>query len=110
MLHLAWTNYFFASWASDKQNPYEKIDAGNMALHTKEATGKAVMDSYDYMISSMQAMTPDQMIEMRKRGKDNEISNANIFGKPFEHQTHHRGQMTIYLRLKGITPPGEMLF
>ena len=25
----------------------------------------------------------------------------------FEHQTHHRGQTTIYLRLKGVEPPPE---
>lgn len=31
-------------------------------------------------------------------------------GKAFEHQTHHRGQTTVYLRLKGITPPAEKLF
>jgi uncharacterized damage-inducible protein DinB len=30
--------------------------------------------------------------------------------KAFEHQTHHRGQCTIYLRLKGIAPPREKLF
>ena len=110
MLHLAWTNYFFASWAGGKQDPYEKIEAENIAPHTKEATTKMVMDSYDYMISTLRDMTPDQMNELRKRGKDNQISNANLFGKAFEHQTHHRGQMTIYLRLEGITPPGEKLF
>jgi len=109
MLHLAWTNYFFASWAAGKQDPYEKTDAGDIAQHTKEATTKAVMDSYDYVISALQGMTSNQMNEMRKH-KDNEISNANLFGKAFEHQTHHRGQMTIYLRLKGITPPSEKLF
>jgi uncharacterized damage-inducible protein DinB len=30
--------------------------------------------------------------------------------KGFEHQTHHRGQTTIYLRLKGVKPPQEKLF
>jgi uncharacterized damage-inducible protein DinB len=30
--------------------------------------------------------------------------------KAFEHQTHHRGQTTIYLRLAGVRPPGERLF
>lgn len=110
MLHLAWTNYFFASWAGGTQNPYEGKDAGDLAAHTREATTKAVMDSYDFLINTLQNMTPDQMNEMRKKGKDIEISNANLFGKAFEHQTHHRGQMTIYLRLKGITPPGEKLF
>jgi uncharacterized damage-inducible protein DinB len=110
MLHLAWTNYFFASWTSGKQNPFDKIDYDKIAAHTKEATMKAVMDSYDYMISALQGMTPDQMNELRKRGKEYQISNANLFGKAFEHQTHHRGQTTIYLRLKGVTPPGEKLF
>jgi uncharacterized damage-inducible protein DinB len=32
------------------------------------------------------------------------------FQKTFEHQTHHRGQTTVYLRLKGIKPPNEKLF
>jgi len=30
--------------------------------------------------------------------------------KAFEHQTHHRGQTTIYIRLVGLKPPGERLF
>ena len=30
--------------------------------------------------------------------------------KTFEHQTHHRGQATIYIRLQGIKPPEERLF
>jgi uncharacterized damage-inducible protein DinB len=30
--------------------------------------------------------------------------------KAFEHQTHHRGQTTQYLRGQGKTPPQEMLF
>jgi uncharacterized damage-inducible protein DinB len=30
--------------------------------------------------------------------------------KLFEHQTHHRGQTTVYLRLAKATPPNEKLF
>jgi len=30
--------------------------------------------------------------------------------KAFEHQTHHRGQCTIYLRIAGIQPPAERLW
>ena len=32
------------------------------------------------------------------------------FMKAFEHQTHHRGQTTIYIRLAGMKPPEERLF
>ena len=30
--------------------------------------------------------------------------------KAHEHQTHHRGQCTIYIRLQGVRPPAEKLF
>ena len=114
MLHLADANYMFATSASGKANPLgETLLSHNVAEKTisptKEATTKAVMDSYDWMISTLQAMTPDQMLETIKFGK-RDITRSGVFGKAFEHQTHHRGQTTIYLRLKGVTPPAEMLF
>jgi uncharacterized damage-inducible protein DinB len=109
MLHLADANYYFASSASGKPSPIGKTSAEKTVTQTKEATTKAVMDSYDFVISTLQGMTPDQMLAIGSvEGKS--LSNANIYGKAFEHQTHHRGQTTIYLRLKGVTPPGEMLF
>lgn len=108
MLHLADANYYFASSASGVASPM-KASAEKTVAQTKEATTKAVMDSYDFVIASLQGMTAAQLDEMGSvEGKS--IPKANIFGKAFEHQTHHRGQCTIYLRLKGVTPPGEMLF
>jgi uncharacterized damage-inducible protein DinB len=110
MLHLATDNYGFACSASGKPNPIGDSSLEKTVSPTKEATTKVVMDSYDFMISTLQNMTPDQMNEMKKRKNGTEISRAGLFGKGFEHQTHHRGQTTIYLRLKGVTPPPEMLF
>jgi uncharacterized damage-inducible protein DinB len=114
MLHLADANYLFATSASGKANPLgETLPSHNVAEKTisptKEATTKAVMDSYDWLISTLQAMTSGQMQETTKFGKT-DITRSGLFGKGFEHQTHHRGQTTIYLRLKGVTPPPEMLF
>lgn len=114
MLHLSDVNYIFASVASDKPNPVgETLAAHNVnektVSPTKEATIKAVMDSYDWVISTLQNMTPDQMQGTAKFGKL-DITRSGLFGKAFEHQTHQRGQTTIYLRLKGVTPPAEMLF
>jgi len=110
MLHLATDNYGFASSASGKSNPIGDTSLEKTVPPTKKATTKWVLDSYDFMIASLQEMTPGQMNEMIKRRDGSEISRANLFGKGFEHQTHHRGQATIYLRLKGVTPPKEMLF
>jgi uncharacterized damage-inducible protein DinB len=114
MLHISDANYVLATVASDKPNPIGETLANDglnekTASPTKEATTKAVMDSYDFVISTLQNMTPDQMQEMTKIGK-HDITRGGLFGKAFEHQTHQRGQTTIYLRLKGVTPPAEMLF
>jgi uncharacterized damage-inducible protein DinB len=114
MLHLADANYVFATVASDKPNPIgETLASHNInektVSPTKEAVTKAVMDSYDWAISSLQNMTPDQLQETTKFAKY-DITRSGLFGKAFEHQTHQRGQTTIYLRLKGVTPPAEALF
>jgi uncharacterized damage-inducible protein DinB len=115
MLHLSDANYIFATVASDKPNPIgETLAAHNInektVSPTKDAVTKAVLDSYDFVISTLQNMTPDQMPETTKFGKHENITRSALFGKAFEHQTHQRGQTTIYLRLKGVTPPAEQLF
>ena len=115
MLHIADANYIFATVASDKPNPIGETFASPHNLNektvapTKEAVTKAVMDSYDWVISTLQNMTPDQLQETTKFGK-HDITRSGLYGKAFEHQTHQRGQTTIYLRLKGVTPPAERLF
>ncbi|MFD2144061.1 DinB family protein [Mucilaginibacter antarcticus] len=108
MLHLAGANYMFSSSAAGKTPPAE-ANAEKSVTPTKEAVTKAVLASYDYAISTIQGITADQMTQ--------EITLFNMkttkglaLAKAFEHQTHHRGQTTPYLRLKGVTPPAEMLF
>ena len=114
MLHISDANYVLATVASGKANPVGETLANDGLLEktgspTKEATIKVVMDSYDWVISVLQGMTPDQLKEATKFGK-HDITKGGLFAKAFEHQTHQRGQTTIYLRLKGVTPPAEMLF
>ncbi|HMH34606.1 MAG TPA: DinB family protein [Puia sp.] len=114
MLHLADLNYAFASIASGKPSPFGHTSADHNKLErtagqTKKATTKTVMNSYDFIITILQNMTADQLQEAMNPKKP-DVTRFGMFGKAFEHQTHHRGQATIYLRLKGITPPGEKLF
>jgi uncharacterized damage-inducible protein DinB len=115
MLHLSDADYIFATVASGKANPVgETLAAHNVnektVSPTKEAVTKAVMDSYDFVISTLQNMTPDQLMETTTFGKHENVSKGVLYAKAFEHQTHQRGQTTIYLRLKGVTPPAEQLF
>ena len=65
--------------------------------------------SYDFAIEALQEFDLNKHAEKVKRGNFNETRLAWIM-KAFEHQTHHRGQTTIYIRLLGIKPPNEKLF
>jgi len=110
MLHIAEANYGLASMATGKTSPVafgslEKSDK----YTTKAELTKAVMDSYDFVIAATKEMDPAKMGEKVTVFKF-EMTRALALNKVFEHQTHHRGQTTVYLRLKGVKPPEEKLF
>jgi uncharacterized damage-inducible protein DinB len=65
--------------------------------------------SYDFAIEAVQEFDMSKAYERVKRGNFDESRLAWIM-KSFEHQTHHRGQTTIYIRMLGIKPPNEKLF
>lgn len=110
MLHIANGNYAFAASASGTKNPNEGKDLEKVKeLKTREALTKAVMESYDYVITSLQGLSEDKMKDPVKIF-NMEMSRGIAYERLFEHQTHHRGQTTIYLRLKGVKPPAEKLF
>lgn len=110
MLHLTAANYNFGALASGKANPMQGKKLEEMTeLKNKAALTKAVMDSYDFMIDAVKGMTDAQLAESVKMGQ-REMTKEVVLAKAFEHQTHHRGQCTIYIRMKGIKPPNEKLF
>jgi uncharacterized damage-inducible protein DinB len=84
----------------------EKMDQ----YKNKEALTKVVMEGYDFVIATIKEMDDQKLAEKVKFFNGQEYTREVGIGKAFEHQTHHRGQTTIYLRLKGITPPQEKLF
>ncbi|QKJ32494.1 DinB family protein [Mucilaginibacter mali] len=108
MLHLASANYMFTASVAGKTPPAE-ANAEKSVAPTKEAVTKAVMDSYDYAINIIQSIPADQMTQ-EITFFNMKMTKGLVLAKAFEHQTHHRGQTTPYLRIKGITPPNEMLF
>lgn len=110
MLHLADANYSFASAASGVKVPDGAADLEKNGAKTKTAVTKQVMDSYDFVISNLKKMTTAQMGETVKLFGRFDMSKGTAFAKCFEHQTHHRGQGTVYLRLAGVKPPQEKLF
>lgn len=78
-------------------------------MKTKAACTKAVTDSYDFVIGAIKGTDSKKLGEAVKVfGQD--TTRGGALAKAFEHQTHHRGQTTIYIRLKGAKPPAEKLF
>lgn len=111
MLHLAQGNINIVASATGKARPYadkqlEKLDE----FKTKEAVNKVVQESYDFVIGILKEMDDSKLAETVKFFNNQEYTRAVAIGKAFEHQTHHRGQTTVYLRMSGVTPPNEKLF
>lgn len=110
MLHLTDANYGFASAATGVANPVGMGESEKSTDQSKENVTKLVLAGYDFVINSVKTMTPAQLAEATKLFGQFDMSRETAINKCFEHQTHHRGQTTVYLRLAGATPPQEKLF
>jgi len=107
MLHLAYWNCGLAEAASSKPNPFGKDEIEKKSEYkTKAALRKAVEQSYDYVIAAVA-----ELDEAKLPGEVNffgsKATRLMVLNVAADHQAHHRGQTTIYLRLKGVTPPPE---
>jgi len=112
MLHLAQSTVGVLSQAIGEPVP-ALFKRGNLesipTLQSKDSVTYYVDQSYDFAISAV------RNLDMAKA-----LDKVKIFGmettklawimKLFEHQAHHRGQTTIYIRTAGIKPPNERLF
>jgi uncharacterized damage-inducible protein DinB len=110
MLHLASGNLGLVSAASGGTPPFVAQGLeGRATAQTKDSVVSYVTQSYDYAIAGAKAIDPNKLGETTGRGNFQQ-TRFNWWLKAFEHQTHHRGQTTIYIRLLGIRPPAERLF
>lgn len=110
MLHLTDANYAFAAQATGTNSPVAQGGSEKTTDQSKATVTKLVMAGYDFVIVNIKRMTPAQLNEMTKLFGQFDMTKGMVLSKGFEHQTHHRGQTTVYLRLAGATPPQEKLF
>ena len=110
MLHLTDANYGFAAAASGEKSPVGFGESEKATDKSKANVTKLVMAGYDFVINSMKKMTPAQLNESVKLFGRFDMTKGTALIKCFEHQTHHRGQTTVYIRLAGAKPPQEKLF
>jgi uncharacterized damage-inducible protein DinB len=110
MLHLASANYYLVSLAMGEKPQADVFGSETRAGAQSADSVKAYVDgSYDYVISELKALDPNSL-GTKVKLHTQEATRYALLLKAFEHQTHHRGQTTIYIRLLGIRPPNEQLF
>ena len=110
MLHLASGTAFLMNMATGAQPSFNArgLEARTTA-QTKDSVVYYVTVSYDYAIAAVKSVDVSKLGELAGQG-DNKVTRYAWLLKAIEHQAHHRGQTTIYIRLQGIRPPNERLF
>ena len=110
MLHLAQANVGLLMGAVGEPLSFARANLeGSPTAQTKDSVMYYVTASYDYCINAVKTFDLAKWGETKQQFGFTETRYALMI-KTFEHQTHHRGQATIYIRLQGIRPPQEQLF
>jgi uncharacterized damage-inducible protein DinB len=112
MLHLASGNLLLMSFVTDQKPPsFLQSDIEHSpTAQKKDSVMYYVTTSYDYCIDAIKNLDVSKWGEKKIIFKKFEETRYSVMLKAFEHQTHHRGQTTIYIRLQNIIPPAERLF
>lgn len=112
MIHLAQANVSLMEAATGAPIPaiINRPDLEqSISAASKDSVIYFVTLSYDYAVNAWGGLDLNKCFEHVKRGKFDETRLAWAL-KAYEHQAHHRGQTTIYLRTAGVKPPNELLF
>ena len=110
MLHLAQSNVNIFAYATGVANIMgDRILENSTTAQTKDSVFYYIVASYDLAINGLRKMNMAALSEKIKFYMWEETRFALLL-KGFEHQSHHRAQTTIYIRLLGIRPPQERLF
>jgi len=112
MLHLSAANVFLMAHVSTEKPPagFSFMLEQRPTAQTKDSVMYFVNAGYDYAMNAVKNSDIGTWGEKKKVFGRFDETNFAILNKAFEHQGHHRGQTTVYIRLQGIKPPEEMLF
>ncbi len=113
LLHLAQATNFFVMTATGDKPPFGGRDLEKVPLAQSADSVRYYVDkSYDFALTAIKNFSPARYMELASitMGQTYAFTRFNWLLKAFEHQTHHRGQSTIYLRTAGIKPPRKNCF
>jgi len=103
LLHLS-ANLGWLSSSYLKNNGTNPVAKDDMTLNQKDAVIAVVEKSYRYALDALKTFHPDGLGDSVSffAGPMQKMQIINLMN---DHQSHHRGQMIVYLRLNGIAPP-----
>jgi uncharacterized damage-inducible protein DinB len=97
LLHIAKANtYFLSTLTGDKF-------ADPPATFDKDSVLKYLRASFDWSNAEIAKLTPEEMQKSYPL-EGQSMSGHEVLMLAWNHTTHHRGQLIVYLRLKGIKP------
>jgi uncharacterized damage-inducible protein DinB len=99
LTHVAVSNAMFAAKLTGTKSPIAKSDKMDKASVTK-----LLNDSFDYVIKSVEGLTPEQL-HKEVDTPDGKMTGLEAVLFTMDHTAHHRGQCIVYLRVKDIAPP-----
>ena len=102
MSHIATTNYQFCAGLKDTTTPALPSPGD------RDSIIKFLGDSFDYCAAVIPSLTSEQL-NTPHSSPDGRLMGREILLAMYIHVAHHRGQAEIYLRDKGIKPPGYMI-
>lgn len=90
---------------------FEQVSGVKAAIDTKVADKEGVLrvlkESFDYAIRVLPKISQEQLAQsfvVNWEGRKEAIGRQIVLAM-FAHTAHHRAQLEVYLRLKGIAPP-----
>jgi hypothetical protein len=118
MLHLALSNTGMSLIGSGAKNAnahlfFNQGFGKSASAQAKDSVVFYVNTSYDIAITCIRNMDfkkLDEEVSRMMPGGKRTTTRLGWLLKAFEHQTHHRGQCTVYLRTAGIRPPKEKIW
>jgi uncharacterized damage-inducible protein DinB len=102
LVHLAENlGWLSSSYLNNDSNPILKSE---LSITEKEAVIDVLNRAYDYAIAALHTFPPHHLTDTVSffAGPMSKLQIINLMN---DHQTHHRGQLAVYLRLVGIKPP-----
>ena len=104
LIHIAGVNYSWMSRLAETKDPFVKPQRTD-----KASIMQLLRQSFDYVISMIPKITPQQLDRTVKHvgwPSRDEVNGRGILLNLLVHTAHHRAECEVYERVKNIAPPG----